>query len=79
MLPESPYIHQYSHQKNVFHGRYEYVSGFVVSLIIILMGIELFKASFEKIISPQQMTFHPSFLPFLSISAKRLLTERLAL
>ncbi len=40
------------------HGRYEYVSGFVVSLIIILMGIELFKASFEKIISPQQMTFH---------------------
>ncbi len=40
------------------HGRYEYVSGFVVSLIIILMGIELFKASFEKIISPQQMIFH---------------------
>lgn len=40
------------------HGRYEYVSGFVVSLIIILMGIELLKASFEKIIFPQQMTFH---------------------
>ena len=40
------------------HGRYEYVSGFVVSLIIILMGIELLKASFEKIIFPEQMTFH---------------------
>lgn len=40
------------------HGRYEYVAGFVVSLIIILMGIELLKASFDKIIHPQQMTFH---------------------
>lgn len=40
------------------HGRYEYVAGFVVSLIIILMGIELLKASFDKIIHPQLMTFH---------------------
>lgn len=35
------------------HGRAEYVSGLVISFIIILMGIELAKESFEKIISPQ--------------------------
>lgn len=54
------------------HGRYEYISGFVVSLIIILMGIELLKASFEKIISPQQINFHIiSFLIMLcSIAVK---------
>lgn len=40
------------------HGRYEYVAGFVVSLIIILMGIELLKASFDKIIHPEQTNFH---------------------
>ncbi|MEY8320719.1 cation diffusion facilitator family transporter [Lachnospiraceae bacterium 46-61] len=54
------------------HGRYEYISGFVVSLIIILMGIELLKASFEKIISPQQINFRiVSFLIMLcSIGVK---------
>lgn len=54
------------------HGRYEYISGFVVSLIIILMGIELLKASFEKILSPQQINFRMiSFLIMLcSIAVK---------
>ena len=54
------------------HGRYEYISGFVVSLIIILMGIELLKASFEKILSPQQIDFKMiSFLIMLcSIAVK---------
>jgi len=54
------------------HGRYEYISGFVVSLIIILMGIELLKASFEKILSPQQIDFRMiSFLIMLcSIAVK---------
>ena len=35
------------------HGRAEYVSGLVISFIIVLMGVELAKESFEKIISPQ--------------------------
>ena len=35
------------------HGRFEYVSGFVVSIVIILMGLELVKSSFEKIIHPE--------------------------
>jgi len=35
------------------HGRIEYVSGFGVSMIIILMGIELLKTSAEKIFHPE--------------------------
>lgn len=34
------------------HGRYEYVAGFIVDLLIILVGFELFKGSIEKIIEP---------------------------
>lgn len=34
------------------HGRFEYVSGFVVAGIILLMGYELFTGSIEKIIHP---------------------------
>ena len=34
------------------HGRYEYVAGFIVDMLIILVGFELFKGSVEKIISP---------------------------
>lgn len=34
------------------HGRYEYISGFVVSIVILLVGLELAKSSVAKIISP---------------------------
>ena len=34
------------------HGRLEYVSGFIVDMLIILVGFELFKSSFEKILNP---------------------------
>ncbi len=34
------------------HGRYEYLSGFIVSIIILIMGFELAKSSVEKIIHP---------------------------
>ena len=34
------------------HGRYEYVAGFIVDMLIILVGFELFKGSIEKIIEP---------------------------
>ena len=34
------------------HGRYEYVAGFIVDMLIILVGFELFKGSIEKIITP---------------------------
>lgn len=39
------------------HGRVEYISGLLVSVAIILMGLELLKASAEKIISPKATDF----------------------
>ena len=34
------------------HGRYEYIAGFVVSIVILLMGVETAKSSVEKILAP---------------------------
>ena len=35
------------------HARYEYLSGFIVSTLILVIGIELVKSSIEKIIHPE--------------------------
>ncbi len=45
------------------HGRIEYVTGLIVSMIIILMGFELLKSSIEKIIDPEL----PEFTPIVAI------------
>lgn len=37
------------------HGRYEYIAGFLVSQAILLMGFELAKGSFDKILYPQSV------------------------
>ena len=39
------------------HGRMEYVSGIVVSFLILLMGIEAGKESLVKIINPEEMVY----------------------
>lgn len=39
------------------HGRFEYVSGLFVSMLILLVGFELGKSSIEKIISPEPIVF----------------------
>ncbi len=39
------------------HGRIEYLSGLVVSLAIMVVGAELAKSSFEKILRPQTIAF----------------------
>lgn len=55
------------------HGRAEYVSGFVVSMVILLMGFELLKSSVEKIISPQMIEFSiVSFVILLASIAVKL-------
>ena len=41
------------------HGRMEYVSGLVVSMVIILMGTELARSSVEQILRPQPVDFTP--------------------
>jgi cation diffusion facilitator family transporter len=37
------------------HGRIEYVSGAIVSMLIMVVGVELFKSSIEKIINPTEV------------------------
>lgn len=37
------------------HGRYEYISGFIVSILILLMGFEIGKSSIEKVIHPEDI------------------------
>ncbi|MBE6038373.1 MAG: cation transporter [Anaerofustis stercorihominis] len=37
------------------HGRFEYISGFVVDMLIILVGFELLTSSFDKILHPAQV------------------------
>ncbi len=39
------------------HGRMEYISGLVVAALIIIMGYELAKASFEKFFAPEMPDF----------------------
>lgn len=35
------------------HGRFEYISGFVISIVILFMGAELMQSSIKKIINPE--------------------------
>ena len=39
------------------HGRMEYLSGLLISLVILLVGLELGKSSVEKILHPEEVTF----------------------
>ena len=39
------------------HGRIEYISGLIVAGLILLMGVELAKSSFDKILHPEAGTF----------------------
>lgn len=39
------------------HGRMEYVSGLIISFIIMMMGFELGKSSVEKMITPEESQF----------------------
>ena len=41
------------------HGRIEYISGLAVSALILLMGVELAKSSFQKILHPEAVEFSP--------------------
>lgn len=50
------------------HGRFEYISGFVISMIIILMGLEIGKTSIGKIIKPEDVSFSTFSIAILLIS-----------
>ena len=49
------------------HGRIEYLAGLLLSIVIILMGLELGKSSFEKILHPQAV--EAGLLPALILLA----------
>ena len=50
------------------HGRMEYLSGLVVSMLILLMGFELAKSSVQKIINPAPVEFSPVVVGILCVS-----------
>lgn len=50
------------------HGRYEYIAGLMVSAAIVMMGFELLKSSFDKIIHPVHMEFSQISIIILVLS-----------
>ena len=50
------------------HGRMEYISGLVVSGLILLMGAELVKTSFDKILHPAAVDFSVTAMVILAVS-----------
>lgn len=54
------------------HGRIEYISSLIVSFLIMLVGFELFKSSFDKILHPEEIVFS---LPMMIILAMSLLVK----
>lgn len=50
------------------HGRIEYISGLLVSVIILLMGAELLKSSVAKIMHPEEQLFSPMIIVILLAS-----------
>ena len=50
------------------HGRFEYIASLIISIIIILMGFELGKSSFEKILSPEEVEYSALTFAVLGVS-----------
>lgn len=54
------------------HGRIEYLSALIVAFMVMLVGLQFIKSSFERIINPTAVTFEliPFLLLFVSIFLK---------
>lgn len=50
------------------HARIEYITGMVVSMIIILVGFELGKSSVDKIFNPEPLEFSPAIVIVLILA-----------
>lgn len=50
------------------HGRMEYISGFLVSVAILVMGFELVKSSIEKLLHPEAVESSPVVIGILAAS-----------
>lgn len=53
------------------HGRFEYIASLIVSFIILLMGFELLKSSFMKLLHPEPVEF--AVLPVIILSLSMLI------
>ncbi|MGH4124929.1 MAG: cation diffusion facilitator family transporter [Clostridium sp.] len=47
------------------HGRLEYISGLIVSFLVILVGFEFIKTSYSRIVNPSKVIFN--LIPFMLI------------
>ncbi len=58
------------------HGRFEYISALAVAFLILQVGFSLLQSSFQKVLSPEELTFNPVLVGilFLSILIKLWLT-----
>lgn len=54
------------------HGRGEYIAGLIISFIVLLVGVEFVKSSYDKIINPAPIEFQlvPFIILLISIAAK---------
>lgn len=50
------------------HARYEYLAGFVMAVIILLIGVELLRGSVVRIIRPEEVEFGTAALVVLAVS-----------
>lgn len=50
------------------HGRMEYVTGMIISILVLFMGVELLRSSFEKILHPQTVSFSILSASILAVS-----------
>ncbi len=50
------------------HGRFEYISGMIVSAAILLMGVELLRSGIGKIIHPSAVQVNPALIAALILS-----------
>ncbi len=59
------------------HGRIEYLSALIVAFMVMLVGVQFIKSSFERIVNPTSVTFEliPFALLFVSIFLKVLLSR----
>lgn len=50
------------------HARMEYVSGFIVAIVVLLLGLQMIKSSVEKIIHPEPIQFSWATIAVLAVS-----------
>lgn len=50
------------------HGRFEYLSGLAVAVLILVIGVELIRSSFGKIINPEPVEFSAALVAVLMLS-----------